>query len=95
MEDFSIVENSIPIKKKQVNWEFDPKLLSHLGLRHHIAQVMIFLILVFEISYFVVVVFFFFNLIIFMSHVVNLNNICGWFFLTATSLNELPILFSN
>ena len=54
-EDFSIVENSIPIKK-QVNWEFDPKLLSHLGLRHHITQVMIFLILVFEISYFVVVV---------------------------------------
>ena len=47
-----------------LNWEFDPKLLiSHLGLRHHIAQVMIFLVLVFEISYFVVVVvvFFFFK----------------------------------
>ena len=56
-EDFSIVENSIPIKK-QVNWEFDSKLLSHLRLRHQIAQVMIFLIFVFEISN-VVVVFFF------------------------------------
>ena len=44
-----------------LNWEFDPKLLiSHLGLRHHLAQVMIFLVLVFEISYFVVVVFFYF-----------------------------------
>ena len=56
-EDFSIVENFIPIKK-QVNWEYDSKLLSHLGFRHQIAQVMIFLILVFEISYFVVVFFF-------------------------------------